>query len=256
MKSSYSLIALAAIAVSLSMTTGCSKFFNNETTEPGLVFHCTFDDEQALEKPRKGPAVKLELGKILQDKGKNYGCLFVKPGIAGAEIKLPAGTFAKEGCIEFWANMASGKTEFTTGGDPRFFVMLDGKGSEFGCFEFASNNGGGNSGLWARFFGMTVFSNRGWSHMMPYSDVFKGEDFNDWHHYALVWTPTSLQIFIDGKRLCKSSGRLNVNDITTSEVIFDIPLNRKTGKSFNNKSAFKMDDLKIWDYAKQDFVIH
>ena len=33
----------------------------------------------------------------------------------------------------------------------------------------------------------------------------------------------------------------------------DIPLNRKTGKSYNNKSPFMMDELKIWNRAKTDF---
>ena len=38
-----------------------------------------------------------------------------------------------------------------------------------------------------------------------------------------------------------------------SEILMDIPLNRIRGKSFNNKSAFYMDDLKMWNYAKTEF---
>ena len=39
------------------------------------------------------------------------------------------------------------------------------------------------------------------------------------------------------------------------EEVMDIPLNRIRGKSFNNKSAFYMDNLKVWNYAKTNFEI-
>lgn len=223
--------------------------------DDGLVFYCTFDDEAAIASPVVGQPVKLELGQLCPDKGKNCGALFVNPGIAGAEVQLPQGTLGEEGCIEFWANMASGKTEFTTGGDPRFFIMLDDNGTEQGHFEFASNNGCGNSGLGGHFFGIRTQTNIGCSYMMPYSDIFKGEDYNGWHHYAFVWTPTKLTIFLDGKEICSTAGQLNTAAIANSAITFDIPLNRRTGKSFNNKSAFYMDDLKIWNFAKREFAV-
>lgn len=223
--------------------------------DDGLVFYCTFDDEAAIASPVVGQPVKLELGQICQDKGKNGGALFVRPGIAGAEVQFPQGTLGSEGCIEFWANMASGKTEFSTGGDPRFFIMLDDNGTEHGHFEFASNNGCGNSGLGGHFFGIRTQTNIGCSYMMPYSDIFKGADYNGWHHYAFVWTPTRLTIFLDGKEICSTAGQLNTEALANSAITFDIPLNRKTGKSFNNKSAFFIDELKIWNFAKREFDI-
>ena len=223
--------------------------------DDGLIFYCTFNDEASLATPAVGPAVKLELGQIKTDIGKNGGSLFVKPGIAGAEIVFPAGTFGEEGCIEFWANMASGKTEFSTGGDPRFFVISNQNGAEKSHFEFASNDGCGNSGLSGHFFGMRTQTNAGCTYLMPYSDVFKGEDYNGWHHYALVWAPTNLSIYIDGRKVCGADGKINTEELAKSELIMDIPLNRITGKSFNNKSAFYMDELKIWNRAKTEFDI-
>lgn len=220
----------------------------------GLVFYCTFDDEASLTSPAVGPSVKLELGQI-KNNGKNGGALFVQPGVAGAETILPEGTLATEGCIEFWANMASGKTEFSTGGDPRFFVMFDAKGAEIAHFEFASNNGCGNSGLGGHFYGFRTQTNTGYSYMMPYSDIFKGEDYNGWHHYAFVWAQTYLAIFIDGREVCRATGNVNAQEIVNTVVTLDIPLNRTTGKSFNNKSAFYMDELKIWNFAKREFDI-
>ena len=132
--------------------------------EDGLVFYCTFDDEAALANPAVGPTVKLELGQIKTGAGKNGGAFFVNPGIAGAEIVFPAGTFGEEGCIEFWANMASGKTEFSTGGDPRFFILLNKNGTEESHFEFASNNGCGNSGLSGHFFGIRTQTHTGYTY--------------------------------------------------------------------------------------------
>ena len=91
---------------------------------------------------------------------------------------------------------------------------------------------------------------------MPYSDVFKGEDYNGWHHYALVWTPTTLSIYLDGRKVCGADGKINTEQLTKSEIVMDIPLNRLTGKSFNNKSAFYMDELKIWSKAKTEFDLN
>ena len=224
-------------------------------TEEGLVLHCTFDDENSLVSPLAGPPVKLELGEICPDKGKDGGALFVKPGIAGAQIVFPAGTFGNEGCIEFWANMASGKTEFSTGGDPRFFILTNDMGSEFSNLQFASNDGCGNSGLCGHYCFLGAQTTRGYSGLMPYSDVFKGNDYNGWHHYALVWSPSLVTLYLDGKNVCSANGTVDTAKTAGSKVIMDIPLNREHGKSFNNKSAFYMDDLKIWNYAKRDFDV-
>ena len=187
-------------------------------SDDGLVFYCTFDDEAALAAPVVGPAVKLELGELKADAKKSGRSLFVKPGIAGAEIAFPAGTFGEEGCIEFWANMASDKTEFSTGGDPRF-LYFSVNGSERGCFQYASNDGRGNSGICGTFFGIHTYSKPGYSYLMPYSDIFMGEDYNGWHHYALVWTPTTLSIYIDGRKICKTEGKINIEqDCNTMAV--------------------------------------
>ena len=223
--------------------------------DDGLIFYCTFDDEASVAAPAVGPSVKMELGKIVADKGKTGGALFVNPGIAGAQIAFPSGSFGTEGCIEFWANMASGKTEFTTGGDPRFFLLSTKDGTEIAHFEYASNNGCGNSGLGGHICGLRTQTNSGCSYLMPYSAVFKGEDYNGWHHYAFAWSTTELAIYVDGKLFCRTEGTLNAKQIA-GDVIMDIPLNRLSGKSFNNKSAFYMDELKIWSKAKTEFDLN
>ena len=221
----------------------------------GLVFHCTFDDEAAVTSPAVGPAGKLELGTIAQGRGKEgNGALLVQPGVAGAHFEFPAGTFGKEGTIEFWAKFESGKTEFSSGGDPRFLVLATSDGREFGGFEFASNDGAGNSGLCATYAGIHCFSKTGYSYMMAYSDVFKGEDFNGWHHYEMVWTAERISAYIDDKRISVREGTIDfptIERLAQMSVFLDVPLNRTWGKSFNNKSAFLMDELKVYNYARE-----
>jgi hypothetical protein len=221
--------------------------------DDGLIFYCTFDDEASVAAPAVGPSVKMELGKIVADKGKTGGALFVNPGVSGAVVVLPKGTLGPDGCIEFWANMASGKTEFSTGGDPNYFAMYTEDGAPGGALGFASNDGVGNSGICGFFFGMRAYSNSGYTHMMPYSDVFKGEDYNGWHHYAFTWSRTSLSLYIDGKRVAHTTGHLNAEMLSRGDITLAIPLHRTMGKSFNNKSAFYMDELKIWNKAKTEF---
>lgn len=221
--------------------------------EDGLVFYCTFDDEAALANPVVGPAIKLELGQVKTSEGKNGGALFVKPGISGAVVVLPKETLTPEGCIEFWANMASGKTEFSTGGDPNYFTIYTTGGTVVGALGFACNDGVGNSGICGFFFGLRTYSKAGYTHMMPYSDVFNGEDYNGWHHYAFTWTQTSLSLYIDGKKVAHSIGNLDVELLAKDDITLAIPLHRTFGKSFNNKSAFYMDELKIWNKAKSEF---
>ena len=230
------------------------KIMSGDSNE-GLVFHCTFDDDAAVTTPAVGPSMKLELGQIRAHEGKNGGALFVNPGISGAVTVLPKGMLTPEGCIEFWANMASGKTEFSTGGDPNYFTIYTADGNFGGALGFACNDGVGNSGICGFFFGLRAYSNTGYTHMMPYSDVFKGEDYNGWHHYAFTWTQTSLSFYIDGKKVAHTTGQLDAELLAKDDITLAIPLHRTLGRSFNNKSAFYMDELKIWNYAKTDFSL-
>lgn len=220
----------------------------------GLVYACSFDTPDGIATPEIGPSGKMELGELSPNGGKTGGALFVKPGVAGAQIAIPANTFGSNGCIEFWANMRSGKTEFSTGGDPRFFLLTMPDGTELAHLEYASNDGVGHCGLTAHLEGIRVYTHEGFRGMMPYSDIFRGENFNGWHHYALSWTPQTADIYLDGKKICRGYGTVN-GTLLAGETILEIPLSRTRGKSFNNKSAFLMDDLKIWNYAKSEFDV-
>lgn len=152
---------------SLSITKRKSAVADNA----GLIFHCTFDDPTSITSPAIGQAGKINNAKFQAGKANN--ALLVTRGLSACEFPLPAGSLSDKGCIEFWAKFMDGKTEFTTGGDPRFFTLYNANGGNCGLFEYASNNGMGKCGL-SGVFGDAVTSHSGFSHMMPYSSIFKG----------------------------------------------------------------------------------
>ena len=86
-------------------------FSASGSASDGLIYYCTFDSSEAIEKPAVGPAGKFLSGRFVD--GKAGSALAVAPYTCAASTAIPAGFFGPKGCIEFWANMASGKTEFS-----------------------------------------------------------------------------------------------------------------------------------------------
>ena len=223
----------------------------------GLLCHITFEGPESIKgKVNNAEFVKGKVGRALR----------VQRGLSACEIQLPSGTLGPKGCIEFWASMIDGKTEFTTGGDPRFFTLHGSNGTEFGAMEYASNNGQANSGLWGTLPSGHAYSNRGFSQMMSYSDIFHGKPYEGWHHYAIVWNyggihseetnGRSVAIFVDGhvitsyEKTNSSKESLKNFGLITNLAI---PM-RLSGPSFNNKSNFLIDELKIWNFDKTEFA--
>lgn len=236
-------------------------------TEDGLVFYCTFDDEEATEHPAIGNAMVRLLNADFQQ-GKDGGAMKVQRGLPAVEISFLPGTFGDKGCIEFWANFLDGKTEFSTGGDPRFFTLYKKSGNEFGTFEYASNSGNGNKGLCASLPAGFTSTHSGFTGMMPYSDIFHGRPYEGWHHYALVWNvhginsedfrgARTIAIYIDGKSVGSvyTQGHPEaMPPLSDLKTVLGIPM-RESGPSYNNKSSYLMDDLKIWNHDKTDFSL-
>ena len=48
-------------------------------------------------------------------------------------------------------------------------------------------------------------------------------------------------------------GQLDAEMLSKGDLTLAIPLHRTMGRSFNNKSAFYMDELKVWNKAKTEF---
>jgi len=203
------------------------------------------------------------------EEGKHGNAMRVQRGLPAVEIKLPPSTFGRQGCIEFWAKLLDGKTEFSTGGDPRFFTMYTATGGQCGVFEYASNSGNGNRGLCGTIWTGFAATHSGHGHLMPYSDIFHGKPYEDWHHYAISWNTNGegysgngsksyirVNLFIDGKKVSTVHEAGFADDaafnIFGDSINMGIPM-REQGPSYNNKSSFLIDDLKIWNNDKTAF---
>ena len=240
----------------------------NGGSSDGLIFHCTFDGREATMRPTVGTAEVRILNATFGD-GKKGKAVLAQRGLPAVEIKLPPNTFGRKGCIEFWAKLLDGKTEFSTGGDPRFFTMYTVTGGQCGVFEYASNSGNGNRGLCGTIWTGFAATHSGCGHLMPYSDIFHGKPYEDWHHYAISWNTNGagysdnvskssirVNLFIDGKKV-STVHEAGFADDAAFEIFGDsismgIPM-REQGPSYNNKSSFLLDELKIWNYDKMTF---
>lgn len=232
--------------------------------EAGLVYACSFDSKECVLSPLNGEAGRLLNASFLPD-GKNGGALSVSRGLPAVELPI-TGKLANAGCIEFWAKLESGKTEFSTGGDPRFFTIYRNGTQELGTFEYASNTGYGASGLHACFKGGNAASGTSFYGVMPYSEIFKGKPYENWHHYAMVWDDKGIDslpgrptiaILLDGTCLNNvyhaMPQSISSRGFDKESMTLAIPM-REQAPSFNSKSPFLIDDLKIWNFAKTEFV--
>ena len=232
-----------------------------------LVFHCTFDGRDGTMRPTVGKA-DVRILNATFEKGKNGNAMRVQRGLPAVELNFPSHTFGNKGCIEFWAKLIDGKTEFSTGGDPRFFTLYAGSGGQIGLLEYASNSGNGNKGLWGGLMVGFAATHSGFVGMMPYSDIFHGRPYEDWHHYAISWNThgvgsstdselvsNHVVLFIDGKKVStvhKAGMSEMMEKVFGAPTLMGIPMYER-GPSYNNKASFLIDDLKIWDSDKTTF---
>ena len=243
----------------------------NGGSSDGLIFHCTFDGREATMRPSVGTAEIRILNATFGD-GKKGKAVLAQRGLPAVEIKLPPNTFGRNGCIEFWAKLLDGKTEFSTGGDPRFFTLYalndELSCAQIGVFEYASNSGNGNKGLCGGVLAGFAATHSGITHLMPYSDIFHGKPYEGWHHYAMAWNASGIEcpddsqfmssrvmLFIDGEKVStvhRAGSSEMMLGLFNSSSLMGIPM-REQGPSYNNKSSFLLDELKIWNYDKMTF---
>ncbi|MBQ3749422.1 MAG: hypothetical protein II863_18585 [Kiritimatiellae bacterium] len=220
--------------------------------EAGLVFHCTFDDEAAITSPAVGPKGTVCSRDFVA--GKVNGAVHVPTGSSAGFFNLPPETFGKEGCIEFWAKIEP-RREFYRDCDPRMIFIK----SPAGWFtvEYSSNNGGGRGGFCVRCFGFEYIKGGSFGGGYKYADVIP--DVSAWHHYAFSWTETDLTIYIDGNALKGAfktgDGRINEDKLKGSTSVMGLPNSNANPYNTEPNSAFSIDELKIWNHAKQEFGI-
>ncbi len=220
--------------------------------ENGLVFYCTFDDEESVATPAVGPKGTVCSREFVD--GKINRALRVPTGSSAGFFPLPPGTFGKEGCIEFWAKIEP-RREFYRNCDPRMIFIK----SPAGWFtvEYSANNGGGRGGFCIRCFNFEYIKGGSFGESYRYSDIIP--DISAWHHYAFSWTEETLTIYIDGKQLNGAyktgEGRINDEKLKSVSACMGLPNDNTNAHNSEPNTPFTIDDLKIWDHAKSEFSL-
>lgn len=220
------------------------------SSENGLVFHCTFDDEASITTPAVGPTGVVSSRQFI--KGKVGQAVRVPKGGSAGFFSLPAGTFGEEGCIEFWAKLEPWR-ECYGDCDPRMVFIK----SPAGVFtvEYSANNGEGRGGFYIRCFGINYLKGASCGRLYKHSDIIG--DVSEWHHYAFSWTIDTLTTYIDGNKLegmSKTNGNtINGKNLHEAQSIMGLPNSNTSQHNTEPNSPFSIDELKIWNYAKQQF---
>ena len=227
-----------------------------------LVYYNTLDSTDAAAHPAVGAAGTCTSSATFVD-GKAGSALHVPAHSNIATLQLPEGLPPVKGCMEFWAKLPEGKTAYIDGGDP-VFLRIHRVADQLRYFtlEFNANNGSGRGGLCSYLWSL-VMSPEDFSYTKNYSTYITEGNVSDWHHYAFVWnvdgissiggTPRSA-VLIDGKAAVTSS-----EDVSWDKADFLSAMTNSLEVTFssalmtNGKSAFDIDEFKIWDSDKTEF---
>ena len=232
--------------------------------DDGLVFHCTFDDPDAITSPAVGPKGTYLRGSFVE--GKSGNALQTTVYAHNATFELPSNFFCTSGCIEFWAKILKSSSYVGSGGDPRLFTITQKVTNNTICtLDIVSNNGGGNSG----FSTWTILGNmaslRGCRNLR-YNELFPESDYRDWHHYAIIWNKDGIAelsgspkmaLLIDGKLIPDIQGHARSTEdaisVISSPMLLSFTHDPALDPEHATKSPFLIDEFKIWSYPKTDF---
>ena len=240
-------------------------FSASGSASDGLIYYCTFDSPEAIEKPDVGPAGKFLSGRFVD--GKAGSALAVSAYSNGAYVQLPPNTIGQKGCFEFWAKFTPPADRIGVGPWPCFFTCgVLGAEPRF-CLEYNANNGTGGGGVNAMLEHIRACTS-GFGPYMTYSGIL-GDTSCDWHHYAVVWNkdgidglssgsslPVKAAIYLDGKPIARETFR-NVPNwklssaITAPPTYLNFPLHPEDGNQ--NHVDYTIDEFKFWNYDRTDF---
>ncbi len=241
------------------------SFTASGSASDGLIYYCTFDSPEAIQKPAVGPAGKFLSGRFVE--GKAGSALSVKAYSNGAYVQLPPNTIGQKGCFEFWAKFTPPAERIGVGPWPCFFTCgVLGAEPRF-CLEWNANNGTGGGGVNAMLEHLRACtSSYGGSH--SYFEIL-GNAMTEWHHYALVWNkdgipslssgaslPVKAAIYLDGRPIARESFRNVPNwklspSITGPATFLSFPTHPEDG--VQNRVDYTIDEFKFWNYDRTDF---
>lgn len=234
--------------------------------DEGLVFYCTFDDEEAITTPVVGPHGTFLQGRFMQ--GKLGQALKTSVYSQNATFALPANFFKTTGCIEFWAKILKPSSNIGNGGDPRLFTITQrGSNNTICTIDIVSNNGGGNSGFSTWTILGNMASQRG-CRSLRYENLFTSSDYRDWHHYAVVWDKDGISnlggkprmaLLVDGELIPDIQNHVRSTEdasaIISTPTLLSFTHDPDLDPELSTKSPFLIDEFKIWNFAKTDFEI-
>ena len=233
----------------------------------GLIFYCTFDDAASITSPAIGPAGTFMTGRF--EEGKFGQALRAMPFTKHAAFEFPVGFIKDAGCIEFWAKILKPNPVVGTGGDPRLLAITLADTHELASWlDVGSNDGTGNSGFTLSSWFGARSSLRG-SRCLRYPELFPSGNWRDWHHYAVVWDKNGIldlpqapkaALLVDGKLVTsvapKSGSTHLLRMPSQTPYILGITYDPVHGAENTTKSPFLIDEYKIWNYAKTDFLLN
>lgn len=199
--------------------------------------------------------------------GKYGKALMAVPYTKHAAFKFPVGFMKDSGCIDFWARVLKPNPAVGTGGDPRLLAITFADTHELaGWLDVGSNDGTGNSGFTLSTWFGAKSSIKG-MRCLRYQELFPAGNWRDWHHYAVVWDKNGiLDLPITPKAALLVDGKL-VASLETQSVpahllrmpsqtsyVIGITYDPTLGVENTTKSPFLLDEFKIWNYAKTDFL--
>ena len=220
-----------------------------------LAYWSTLDSADAITEPAVGQAGICS--EAIFVKGKVGMALSVPAGSSVASIPLPNGLPRERGCIEFWAKLEGDKESFAAGGDPMFVHISPMSSSDhFGWIEFNADNGDYKRGLGAKLPGVDIYSGS-YGGPTTYSSILS--DVDGWHHYALVWNICdslwhlngcpAFALLLDGVPVAQAGydGNFDRNGFVANMSI-PLRLDLSCSDSSMGKSAYLIDELRIWDW--------
>lgn len=246
----------------------CSLSFScaaKEGVVGGLIFHCTFDDGASIVSPAIGPAGNFMTGDFMD--GKKGKALMAKPYTKHASFEFPVGFIKDSGCIEFWAKILKPNPAVGTGGDPRLLAITFADTHELAAWlDVGSNEGTGNSGFTLSTWFGAKSSIKG-MRCMRYQELFPVGNWRDWHHYAVVWDKNGIldlphtpkaALLVDGKLVASVETQSVPAHLlrmpSQTPYVIGITYDPTLGVENTTKSPFLLDEFKIWNYAKTDFL--
>lgn len=235
------------------------------TPDSSLIYYQRFENGMLVDEVGNFPNGSLAQGSIIP--GKDGNALHIQAHEAGAVVSMPAGSIGPAGCIEFWARIDNGDGLCTgTSFCPQFFSVFADGDSRVGI-DFCTNFGHYDCGATFHFWGLAFATTYKGCKVFSYGEILETNPA-DWHHYAITWDVTGLQIatpegtptptgalFIDGNLQLYNGNASTFTPETFLQRTWWLKKPLYLNFSYFNPptASYAIDEFKIWNCPKMSF---